>query len=75
MIIIIIIIIMIIFKNKYFFRFSDGEGRHGQPAMKCRLILSLIPKQNVVISTGTLHCDVNLCTTYYFTVVTEQGKE
>jgi hypothetical protein len=39
----------------FFFLFIYEKGRH-------YLILSLISKQNLLINSGTLHFNVNLCT-------------
>jgi hypothetical protein len=36
-------------KDRIIFLFNDGEGEHRQPTVKHHLILSLIPKQNILI--------------------------
>jgi hypothetical protein len=39
------------------------KGKHRQPTTKNHPILSLISEHNFSISSGTLHWNVNLCTT------------
>jgi hypothetical protein len=52
----------VIKNNIYFSRFSVGEGKT-HPTMKHSLILSLISKHNVLISSGNFHCNINSSTT------------
>jgi hypothetical protein len=49
--------------STYFVCFRDGgTKKHKQPTMKHNLIVSLRTKLNVLISSGTLHYNVNLST-------------
>jgi hypothetical protein len=43
------------------------KEKHRQPKMKHHLVLSLICKPNVLISSETLHCNVHLWTTIFNT--------
>jgi hypothetical protein len=54
--------LLIILKQWYTFIIKDGEGKHRQPTIEHLMIVLLIPEQNVLIGSESVHCNVHLCT-------------